>query len=109
MGLPQMMDVTRGARGEVVIRVDGTFDAKDAARLAGWLAEVPAAGKLVLDFTSVRDCQDFGLAAVASDLAARERLVVRGLTRHQERMLRYLGVDLHSSVEDLEREEKAAG
>ena len=91
------------------IRVDGTFDAKAATRLAGWLAEVPAAGKLVLDFTSVRDCQDFGLAAVASDLAARERLVVRGLTRHQERMLRYFGVDLHRSVEELEREEKAAG
>jgi anti-anti-sigma regulatory factor len=88
------MDVTRGTRGEVVIRIDGTFDAKAASRLSGWLAEVPAGGPLVLDFSAVRDCQDFGLAQVASDLAARERLVVRGLTRHQERMLRYLGVDL---------------
>jgi hypothetical protein len=98
-----MMDVTRGTRGEVVIRLDGTFDAKAATRLAGWLGEVPATDALVIDFTRVRDCQDFGLAAVAGDLAARERLVMRGLTRHQERMLRYFGVDL-DRVAELERE-----
>jgi anti-anti-sigma regulatory factor len=88
------MDVTRGTRGEVVIRLDGRFDAKAATRLTGWLAEVPAGGPLVLDFTAVRECQDFGLAQVASALQSRDRLVVRGLTRHQERMLRYFGVDL---------------
>lgn len=32
-----MMDVTRGAHGEVEIRIEGTFDAKAASRLAGWL------------------------------------------------------------------------
>jgi len=104
-----MMDVTRGARGEVVVRVDGTFDAKSAARLAGWLAEVPADGMLVLDFGSVRECQDVGLAAVASQLAARERLIVRGLTRHQERMLRYFGVELDGAGEELRRRDRAAG
>jgi hypothetical protein len=88
------MDVTRTTRGEVVIRVDGTFDAKAASRLSGWLAEVPAGGPLVIDFREVRECQDFGLARVAADLSAREHVVVRGLTRHQERMLRYLGVIL---------------
>jgi hypothetical protein len=88
------MDVTRGTRGEVVVRVDGTFDAKAASRLSGWLAEIPLDATLVLDFGAVRDCQDLGLAAVARDLAARDGLAVRGLTRHQERMLRYLGVDL---------------
>ncbi len=93
-GEEQMMDVTRGMRGEVTIRIEGTFDAKAAMRLSGWLREVPARGPLVLDFSAVRDCHDSGLAAVATDLAAREQLVVRGLNRHQERMLRYLGVDL---------------
>jgi anti-anti-sigma regulatory factor len=88
------MDVTRGERGEVVIRIDGTFDARAATRLTGWLVEVPRGEPLVLDFTQVRTCEDFGLASVATDLAERERLVVRGLTRHQERMLRYFGVDL---------------
>lgn len=89
-----MMDVTRGERGEVVIRIDGTFDAGAAMRLAGWLVEVPQDDALVLDFTRVRDFEDVGLASVADDLVARARLVVKGLNRHQERMLRYLGVDL---------------
>jgi STAS domain-containing protein len=90
------MDVTKGENGEVVIRIDGTFDAKAASRVAGWLVEVPRDGSLVLDFTQVRICEDFGLAALAGDLASRDHLFVRGLTRHQERMLRYFGVELNS-------------
>ncbi|HET8541045.1 MAG TPA: STAS domain-containing protein [Anaeromyxobacter sp.] len=89
-----MMDVTHGAHGELVIRLDGNFDAGAANRLCGWLVEVPSSRPLVLDFTHVTKCEDFGLAAVAQDLAARDGLVVRGLTRHHERMLRYLGVTL---------------
>lgn len=96
-----MMDVTRGVNGEVVIRMDGAFDAKAASRLAGWLVEVPREDVLVLDFTQVRSCEDFGLASVADDLGARGHLVVRGLTRHQERMLRYLGVELERTADDL--------
>lgn len=96
-----MMDATRGARGELVIRVEGAFDAAAAARLSGWLAEVPRGEALVLDFTQVQACEDFGLASVAGDLLAHDRLVVRGLTRHQERMLRYLGVELDRSDADL--------
>jgi anti-anti-sigma regulatory factor len=88
------MDVTKGDHGEVVIRIDGTFDAKAASRLAGWLVEVPSDDSLVLDFTQVRACEDFELASLANHLAARVHLLVRGLTRHQERMLRYLGVEL---------------
>ena len=89
-----MMDVTRGAGGEVVIRLDGNFDASAARRLSGWLVEVPSTQPLVIDFTQVRTCEDFGLAAVALDLAARDGIVLHGLTRHHERMLRYFGVKL---------------
>jgi hypothetical protein len=89
-----MMDVTHGVHGEVVIHLDGNFDAGAARRLSGWLVEVPSGQPLVLDFTQVRACEDFGLAAVARDLAARDQLVVRGLTRHHERMLKYFGVRL---------------
>jgi len=94
------MDVTRGTAGELVIRVDGTFDGKAATCLAGWLAEVPPQEPLVVDFTGVRECQDLGLAAVAQGLSSRgEHLAVRGLTRHQERMLRYCGVALEHGGE----------
>lgn len=98
-----MMDVTRGARGEVVIRIDGAFDATAAGRLAGWLREVPQHEALVIEFG--RECQDFGLAQIAAELATRPHLVVRGLSRHQEKLLRYLGVELAAG----EPVERAAG
>jgi hypothetical protein len=102
------MDVTRGTRGELVIKVDGTFDGRAATRLAGWLAEVPAEDPLVVDFSGVRECQDLGLAAVARGLSSRgPQLSVHGLTRHQERLLRYFGVNLRSDREA--REGRAAG
>ena len=88
------MDVTRGARGEVVIRVEGTFDSTEAGRLAGWLREVPTQEQLVVDFGGVRHVHDFGLAAIAEELAGRERVTVRGLSRHQEKLLRYFGVEV---------------
>ncbi len=102
------MDVTRGPSGEVVIRIDGPFDAKAASRLAGWLREVPPQEPLVIEF-GARDCQDFGLAQVAGDLATRERLVVRGLSRHQEKLLRYLGVELERAPRATDAAERAAG
>lgn len=87
------MDVTRGPRGEVVIRIEGVFDTEAAHRLSAWMREVPAKEPVVLEFGG-RDCLDLGLAAVAGDLARRERLVVLGLSRHQQRLLAYLGVEL---------------
>ncbi len=95
-----MMDVTRGAHGEVVIRIGGAFDRKTASRLEGWLGELSSSDPLVLDFSAVRDCEDFGLASVARGLANHDRVVVRGLTLHQQRMLRYFGVKLASAQPD---------
>jgi hypothetical protein len=88
-----MMDVTRGPRGEVVIRIAEKFDRTAADRLSGWLREIPVQEPLVVEFGG-RDCLDLGLAAVASEFAAREQLVLRGLSLHQQRLLRYLGVEL---------------
>src|SRR5512133_694063 len=106
-----MMDLTRGEHGELVIQIGETFDGKAATRLAGWLGEVPATDDLVLDFSRVRECEDFSLASVARNLAARgTRLQVKGLTRHQERMLRYFGVELDRlPVVELRGDEDALG
>jgi len=87
-----MMDVTRGACGEVVIHVDGTFDRQAAARLSSWLAEFPATTPLVLDFSRAGELQDLSLAAVAATLTGRGAMHLVGLGRHQERLLRYFGV-----------------
>ena len=89
------MEVSRGMRGELVIRVEGTLDGRAASRLAGWLVEVPAGEPLLVDFSGVRECEDLAFAALARGLAGRGgHLSVGGLTRHQERLLRYFGVEL---------------
>lgn len=89
-----MMDVTRGARGEIVIRVDGTFDPQAALRVSGWLGEVPSGAEVILDFSRASELQDLGLAALAGPLVDHAPLHVLGLSYHQRRLLRYLGVDL---------------
>ncbi len=94
-----MMDVTRGARGEVTIRVEGDFDPSEAGRLVGWLREVPPHEPLVIDFAGARHRHDFGFATFAGELAGRTQLTVRGLSRHQEKLLRYFGVELREPEE----------
>jgi hypothetical protein len=89
-----MMDVTRGDRGEVVIRVEGIFDRNAATRLARALCDLPAAASLVLDFTQADDLQDLCVAAMAKELAGHPRMALRGLGRHHLRLLRYCGVEL---------------
>jgi hypothetical protein len=90
-----MMDLMRGARGEMTIRVDGHFGSTEVHRLAGWLREVPVEEPLVVDFRAGH-CEDRGLATLAGELKGRTGVTVRGLSRHQEKLLRYLGVDLRA-------------
>ena len=95
-----MMDVTRGEAGEVLVQVAGTFDRNAAARLSRWLAELPRAVSLVIDFSRVDDLQDVGVAAVAQELAGHSGIALRGLGRHHLRLLRYCGVELPVSRHD---------
>ncbi len=104
-----MMDVTRGGKGELVIQIDGDFDRQAAARLSSWLGEVPQDAAVVLDFSRVRELQDLGLAALAGRLGERRDVQVVGLGRHQQRMLRYFGVDLETIGIPLRGDEEALG
>ncbi|WP_242392902.1 STAS domain-containing protein [Anaeromyxobacter oryzisoli] len=103
------MDVTRGAAGELVIRIDGTFDRQAASRLNGWLGEVPRDAPVVLDFSRVRELQDLGLAAVAGALAGLGGVQVLGLGWHQQRLLRYFGVDMSKLGAGLRGDEEVLG
>ena len=91
----------KGPRGEIAIRLAGTFDGAAAKRLCGRLRELPPDADVVVDFGAVRDVDDHGLVLVAGAIGDRPGSVaVRGLGRHQERILRYVGVDLeHASRE----------
>lgn len=95
-----MMDVTRGETGEVLIQVAGTFDRNAAARLSRRLSELPRATRLVIDFSRVDDLQDLGVAAVAQQLADHSGVALRGLGRHQLRLLRYCGLELPGACHD---------
>ena len=91
-----MTQVLRRTGAEVVIQVDGTFDAVAAWDLRKRLRAMPADAQVTLDFTRVREFLDLGVAVIAPSLLEREqpRVTVRGLRQHQHRMFRYFGVDL---------------
>ena len=82
--------------GEILIQLDGIFDAVAAWSVRKRLATLSRDASVVLDFTQVRQFYDLGIAVMASCLAGLEgpRVVVRGLCQHQHRLLRYFGVDL---------------
>jgi anti-anti-sigma regulatory factor len=91
-----MVVESRQPSGEIVISVEGTFDAVAAWQLRGRLGGIPSAERVVLDFTQVRDFADLGIAVVANGLAEAQlpRVEMRGLREHQHRLFRYFGVDV---------------
>lgn len=91
-----MIEESRQASGELLLRVDGTFDAAVAWELRGRIGGCAAGERVVLDFTRVREFADLGIAVVANGLAGVERPAVqmRGLRDHQHRLFRYFGVDV---------------
>lgn len=90
-----MMRVSQESRGEVVVFVDGTFDRAQASRLQGVFREAGAGEHVVVDFSHVRELHEVELAAVARGMTgSAARVELRGLDRHQERVLRYMGVHL---------------
>jgi hypothetical protein len=99
-----MLDVSQGDGNELVIRVEGTFDHLAAASLARCLCELPPAAPLVIDFSLVEDFPDVGVAEVARELIGHTGVAVRGLGRHQLRLLRYCGLNLpperHEAVDE---------
>ena len=91
-----MMQMTRLATGEVLIQVEGTFDALAARDVRARLRALPRDARVVVDFGRVREFLDLGVAVVAPGLLEDQdrRVSVRGLRQHQRRLFRYFGVDL---------------
>jgi hypothetical protein len=81
--------------GEVLIDVEGTFDAVAARDVRARLRALPPGACAVVDFGHVREFLDVGVAIVAPELLERDhRVRVLGLRQHHRRLFRYFGVDL---------------
>jgi len=82
---------------ELLLQLDGVFDLASVERVREALAVVATGGALRIDLSHVRELQDAGLAGLARVLRRSGRaakVVVCGLSQHQVRILRYLGIDL---------------
>ena len=99
-----MVAVVQGDAGELVIQIEGALDHGAAARIARCLCELPAAAPLVIDFSRVDDLPDVGVAEVARELVGHAGVAVRGLGRHQLRLLRYCGLNLPPERHELDEE-----
>jgi hypothetical protein len=74
-----------------------SFGPEDAARLHELIEHSAPGTRVEIDFHRVRDWHDSALALLAQDLAAgRARVALRGISRHQQRLLGYLGVSYES-------------
>ncbi len=100
-----MVAVVRGDAGEVVIQIEGALDHLAAARIARCLGDLPPAAPLVIDFSHVDDLPDVGVAEVARELLGHSGVAVRGLGRHQLRLLRYCGLSLPPERHEIVDEE----
>jgi hypothetical protein len=87
-----MLEVLRGNPREVVIRVSGGLDERVAAQLARCIEELPRAGRVVVDFSRLSTLHDVQVGAIARGLVGLKDLAIRGLGRHQLRLLQYCGV-----------------
>lgn len=78
----------------LLVRCEGVLDLAATRRVVRLLVRLRGVHKIVLDLANAQLPQDRALALLAPMLAVREahHVIVRGLSRHQERVLRYLGL-----------------
>ncbi len=82
-----------------VYRIVGTFDPTAAARLCAKLRQIGVGARVVLDFTGTRDVSASALWVLATGIASRSPIVVRGLPHHERRLLEYLGIRSTENIE----------
>lgn len=75
------------------LQVDGVFDVSAAVKLREAISQLPTDEDVMLDFSRTKECHDFALAALVHAIATmnRTRVITRGLSSHQLRLLKYLG------------------
>jgi len=77
----------------IQLSVAGLFDLPAALRVARALADANDETMVRIDLTRVSHFDDSGVAVLGRALTSHHRTDVKGLRRHQIRLLRYLGVE----------------
>lgn len=77
------------------LRLGSRFSIPEAERVRATVLALDPLPELTLDFSGVRELHDSAIAVLASTLRARPRanIVLRGLTTHHLRLLRYFDRD----------------
>lgn len=80
--------------GALQLTLGTAFTARDAERVAETLRAFAPLSRVTLDFGQVRRFEDAAFFPVAKAIGAlaKVEVVLRGLTLHHARLLRYLGV-----------------
>ena len=85
---------SRASPSEAIqLSVAGPFDVPAALRVARALTDADEETLVRIDLTRVSQFHDNGVAVLGRALTGHQRADVRGLRRHQVRLLRYLGVE----------------
>ena len=86
--------VIESRRGELSVLLGVTFHAKDAERLRDAIGALGPSSRLTVDFSNVHDSQDVALAMLVDSVVDMPpgKVALRGLTLHQKRLLKYLGI-----------------
>lgn len=89
----ELKEAVTAAQPSKTLRVDGVFDVSAALKLREAIAQLPSSEEVLLDFSRTKECHDFALAALVHAIATmnRTRVMTRGLSSHQHRLLKYLG------------------
>lgn len=83
------------ADGELAIEVGPVFLSDDARAVCELLELLSPGTRATIDFARVRDCHDVALSLLAREIASGgARVMLRGTSQHQQRLLRYLGVEV---------------
>ncbi len=86
---------------DLLYRLERRFGPAEARALGERLAAAVPGSRLTLDFSDVREFEDVAVGALAQALttSSRAAVAIHGLSLHQQRMLKYLGVDVGPRAE----------
>lgn len=86
--------VIHAKEGTLRVRLESEFGLDQSRRLMETLEAFGPVSRLIVDFSGIQESRDASLALLARTLASIPgELALSGVTLHQARVLRYLGVD----------------